>query len=215
MKFSFASFLLLYLFSILPVESKQKYFGDPGAVYANAKSACILVGDHNSWDRNKAVIVNDENGKPALYLICDRHERCLPLARHCRHDLLSHWEPVSAIDGVYTFKFEFWGSKGWMPVQVAIRFENGYCSHFRVVADAVNEQGWLAAADIPTEIDRPSDEKPLKLPLLLGIAEGPRDMPDCRIGGIPDEYAKALSEGKCPIGMKTVKPAENLIPTDQ
>lgn len=209
------AFILLYLLIALPAEAKQKYFGDSGAVYANAKSACILVGDHNSWDRNKAFLVCDEIGKPAIYLICDRHERCLPLSQHCKHDLLSHWEPVSVIDGVYTFKFEFWGSNGWTPVQVQIRFENDYCSQFRVVADLVTEKGWLAAADIPTEIDRPSSEKPLKLPLLVGIAEGPSDISDCRIGGIPDEYAKALAAGKCPIGMKPVKRAETQIPADQ
>lgn len=206
---------MIWLVSVLPVQAKQKYFGDPGAVYANAKSGCILVGDHNSWDRNKAFLVCDENGKPALYAICDRHERCLPLTQHCKHDLLSHWEPVSVIDGVYTFKFDFWGSNGWTPVQVQVLFENDYCNQFRVVEETVKIQTWLATADIPIEIDRPSNEKPLKLPLVVGIAEGPRDMPDCSIRGIPDEYAKALAAGKCPIGMKPVKRAETQIPPDQ
>lgn len=198
-----------------PLEVSPKYFADPDSTYSIARSAFILVGDHQSWDRNKAILVQDENGKPALYVICDRYDRCLPLFKHSKRDILAHWQPASVHNDVYTFKFDYWGAKGWQPIEVAIKLKDGFCRQFRVISDLVQEPDWLNTIDVPLEIDRPATAGPPKLPLLAGVIEGPRDMPDCGIRSMPEDYAKALFEGKCPIGLKPPAKRRKPVPSDQ
>jgi hypothetical protein len=70
-----------------------KYFADPDSNYSNVQ-----------LDRNRAILVQDDKGKPALYVICDRNERCLPLFRHSKREILTHWQPASVQGDVYTFK---------------------------------------------------------------------------------------------------------------
>ncbi len=169
--------------------------------YSEFDFVCVLVDNPSNFDRNKAFLAIDKNGKPAVYPLFERQHRCVMLDRHSLTDILAHWAPTKVEDDVYSFAFSYYGKNGtWRAARVDLQFRENYCSRFRVVSDDTKMQSWLPAGAIPAEVDRPSTNGTLRVPLFIGIIEGPRDMPDCSIRPIPDRYLKALTEGKCPLG---------------
>ena len=168
--------------------------------YSEFNFARVLVDNPSNFDRNKAFLAIDKNGKPAVYPIFERQHRCIMLDRHSLADILAHWVPAKVEDDVYCFCFSYWADGTWRPTRVDLQFRENYCSRFRVVSDDTKMQSWLPAEAIPVEPDRPSTNEKLKIPLFIGFVEGPRDVPDCSIQPVPDRYLKTLREGKCPLG---------------
>jgi hypothetical protein len=168
--------------------------------YSEFNFACVLADNPSNFDRNKAILAVDKNGKPAVYPLFERQHRCIMLNRHSLTDILAHWTPAKVEGDVYSFAFSYWKNRTWRPARVDLQFRENYCSRFRVVSDDTKMQNWLSAGAIPAEPDRPSTNGTLKLPLFIGLVEGPRNIPDCSIRTIPDRYLKALKEGKCPLG---------------
>lgn len=171
--------------------------------YSEFDFDCILVDNSSNFDRNKAFLAVDKNGRPAVYLLFERQHPCSMLDRHSLTDILAHWGPAQVEDGVYSFSFSYWANGTWRPARVDLQFSGNFCSRFRVVSNDTKIQSWLPAGAIPIEPDRPSTTGTLKLPLFMGLVEGPRDMPDCSIRPLSDRYWKALKEGKCPLGLRT------------
>jgi hypothetical protein len=169
--------------------------------YSEFNYVTVLVDNPSNFDRNKAFLAIDKNGKPAVYPLFERQHRCIMLDRHSLTDILAHWTPAKVEDDVYSFAFSYWKNGTWKPARVDLRFRENYCSRFRVVSDDTKMQSWLPAGAIPAEMDHPSTNGTLKLPLFIGLVEGPRDMPDCSIRPIPDRYLKVLRDGKCPLGI--------------
>jgi hypothetical protein len=171
--------------------------------YSDFNFACVLVDDPSSFDRNKAFLAIDKSGRPAVYPLFEREHSCIMLSRHSLTDILAHWVPAKVEHDVYSFAFSYWKNGTWKPAQVDLRFRKNYCSQFRVLSDDIKVRSWLPAGAIPMEVDRPSNNGTLKLPLFIGLVEGPRDTSDCGIRPLSDRYWKALKEGKCPLGLRT------------
>jgi hypothetical protein len=169
------------------------------SVYSDFSYAAILVDDHTKSNRNNIFLAIDKNGRPALYPAL-RTQRCLELSQHTLTDVLAHWSPTQVSGDVYSFTFYRWIDSKWNPIKVELRFKGDYCSQFRVdSADSVVKT-WLPANAIPKEVDKPTTGQKLKLPILVGLIEGPKDIPDCGIGGISAKYQKLLEQVKCPLG---------------
>jgi hypothetical protein len=171
------------------------------SAYSNFNFACVLVDKPSNFDRNKAFLAIDKNGKPAIYPLFERDHRCIMLDRHSLTDILAHWTPIKVEDDVYRFGFSYWANGTWKLAQVYLQFRENYCSRFRVISDDTKMQSWLPAGAIPKELDYPCSDGTLKLPLFVSVVEGPRNMPDCSVRPIPVPYLKALREGKCPLGL--------------
>ena len=171
--------------------------------YCEFNLARVLVDDPSNFDRNKAFLFVDNNGRPAVYPLFERDHRCIMLGRHSLTDILAHWTPSKVEADVYSFSFFFWAKGTWRPARVDLQFRDNFCSQFRVVSDDTKMQSWLPAAAIPVDGDCPPTGGKLKLPFAIGLVEGPRDVPDCSIRPISNVYLKALKEGKCPLGLST------------
>lgn len=171
--------------------------------YSEFNFVSILVDAPSNFDRNKAFLFVDKNGRPAVYPLFKRDHRCIMLGRHSLTDILGHWTPTKVEAEVYSFSFFYWANGSWRPARVELQFRDNLCSRFRVVTDDTSMQSWLPTGAIPVEGDRPSAIGKLKLPFEIGIVEGPRDTSDCSIRPIPEHYLKALAKGKCPLGLGT------------
>lgn len=167
--------------------------------YSDFSFASILVNEPAKSNRNNAFLAIDKNGRPALYPAL-RSQRCAELSQHTLTDVLAHWCPTDASGDVYSFTFYRWFDANWNAIKVEMRFKDNYCSHFRVESADSAVKTWLPTNAIPSEVDKPNPGPKLKLPIFVGLVEGPRDMSDCGIGGISDEWKKLLKEGKCPLG---------------
>jgi hypothetical protein len=185
------------------------------ADYSEFSSALVLVDDPANSDRNKAFLAIDKNGRPAIYPVLEREQRCAALSQHSLKDILAHWTPAKVDGDVYSFSFLVPAHGAWIPARIDLRFRENYCSQFRVVSEATKIQSWLSAGAIPREVDRPSTNGKLKLPLFIGIVEGPRDTSDCRMGPISDRYSKALEEGKCPLRFRSGAIGDNFNNTEE
>jgi hypothetical protein len=169
--------------------------------YSEFNFVSVLVDNPSNFERNKAFLAIDRNGKPAVYPLFERQNRCIMLGRHSSTDILAHWAPAKVEDGVYSFAFSYWKNGIWKPAQVELQFRENYCSQFRVVADDAKMQNWLPTGAIPSELDYSSPDGTLEVPRFVGLVEGPRDTPDCSIRPISERYWKAFREGKCPLGL--------------
>lgn len=204
-------FMIVFIFPNQVFAAEEQEAGRPKKAvceensnnYSEFDFVWMLVNSPSNFDRNKAFLFVDKNGRPAVYPLFERDHRCIMLGRHSLTDILAHWTPTKVEADVYTFSFFYWANGTWKPVRVDLQFRDNYCNQFRAVSDDIKMQSWLPAGAIPTEVERPSTGGKLKLPFEIGLVEGPRDMPDCGIRTIPDRYLKALGQGKCPLGFNT------------
>ena len=211
-------FMVVLIFPIQVFAEEGQKCGTPVDAICEVKSSdysdfnfsCLLVDEPSKFDRNKAFLAVDDSGKPAVYPLFERQHRCVMLSQHSLTDILAHWIPAKVEGDIYSFCFFCWANKTWSPVRVDLQFRENYCSRFRVVSDNIKVQSWLPVEAIPIEADRPATNGTLKLPLFMGLVEGPRDMPDCSIRPIPDGYRNALEQGKCPLGFSTQTSSKGL-----
>ncbi len=169
---------------------------ESGIPYASLGIARALVDDPTKFDRNKAVLALDKNGKPAVYPLFDGRYACSSLSQHTIGELVKHWGPAKVKNEVYSFSFMQWVD-GWKPVQLELQFgENRCCNLFRVVSDETKFQSWLPAKFIPSDMNRRT--KPLRISIEIGLVEGPRDVTDCGIHPISDVARRAIEQERCP-----------------
>jgi hypothetical protein len=141
--------------------------------YSEFEKVILLVDDPERVDRNRAFLYVHSNGRLAVYPILDGLHRCVTLSHHSLTDILSHWTPAKVKDDIYSFSFVCWGSKGWEPVRVDLQFCDNICRRFKVVSGDIKMQDWLETAAIPDEVYRRQKGGKLKLPLAIGLVEGP------------------------------------------
>lgn len=173
--------------------------------YSDFAGKCdVLVDDPTSAVRkNQAALAVDKNGRPALYLLFDERTACAPLSRHKLEDLLKHWKPAEFKNRSHTFFFKQYINGVWKPVRVDLHFgEDRDCDKFRVVSNETKIQDWQPTDSIPVDLNRHPSQENLKLPLVIGLVEGPRDMPDCGIRPISDFARKSIEQEQCPYRAK-------------
>lgn len=151
----------------------------------------LLVDDPQKFDRNKAILFVDQEGKPFIYLVFRRTYRCAPLSRHSKEEVLSHWANCRMNQGANRFCFKYCRDNAWRNIVIELRFKDSYCSEYRVICDEIRERDWLDSKKLPS---------PQEKPLQIGVVEGPRDMPDCAIDGPSEKNRRSIQNGFCPLG---------------
>ena len=157
----------------LPVPPSYFYGGD------GQSTGFVLT---NSVNGQMALLLIDKEKTPALYPLLYPRQCCIELKYHTFDDMLSHWTPAEKRRNLLKFQFFGWSKSKWEPIELELEFKNHQCVAFRVNCDLPVDKHWHLAKNIPDHRGGRAEDGTLKLPVELGICEGPRDMTICGVG---------------------------------
>lgn len=138
---------------------------------------------NNTTDQRRwyGYLLIDNSKTPVLLLRSNLGKTNFPAYRtqDLSEDMLQYLVPsVTRVDeNNCSFESVGWQG-GWKHFQVALRFQDGRCSLYKVSGPGIENTDWQNTSEIPSQFTTSTSTTPVPVEIMCGI-DGPRDQSNC------------------------------------